>query len=66
MVASATCSQISKSAQRCSCGDLSAPENLTITCMGLSPIRRAVNLGNSPAAEEPTTPKLSASSARCG
>ena len=66
---SARCSHTSRSDQRCTVGDAaSAPENLTSTCgvplaVPGGRLRRAANLGNSPAALEPGTPLATASSA---
>ena len=62
---SARCSHTSRSDQRCTGAEPSAPENFTST-WGVSlpdSSRRAGNLGNSPAALEPGTPDATACSA---
>ncbi len=60
MASSARCSQMSRSAQRLTAVEPSAPENFTRTCgVGRpSSARAAVNLGNSPAALAPATPQV--------
>lgn len=66
-VSSARCSHTSRSAQRRTAAESSAPENLTMTATGAASIsRRAVNLGTSPAAKKPARPGARASCACCG